>query len=219
MAGLPFGRRALIGGIGAAGLAALTRPAFAQRAEPAKRRARGASKLPARGNFVIRNAYVMTMDATLGDIPRGDIHVRDGAIVSVGARLPASGATSIEGGGTIVLPGLVETHWHMWSALIRSMSGDKPEAAYFRTSVELGNAYQVEDMYADTLLAAAEALHSGITYVQDWCHNLRSPDYARGDLRALADAGIRGRFSYAHAMGMQAGQAMNLADIEVLHGD
>jgi len=27
----------------------------------------------------------------------------------------------------IVMPGLVETHWHMWNTLYRSFAGDKPE--------------------------------------------------------------------------------------------
>jgi cytosine/adenosine deaminase-related metal-dependent hydrolase len=219
MAGLSFGRRSFIGGIGATGLAALTRNAAAQASKPPKSGSHAAGKLPPRGNFVIRDAYVMTMDAGLGDIPRGDLHVRDGAIVAVGTKLQAPGATRIDGKGMIVLPGLVETHWHMWSALTRGLSGDKPEAAYFRASVELGKAYEVDDMYTGALLAAAEALHGGITYVHDWCHNVRGPDYARADLRALADAGVRGRFSYAHAMGMPSGQPVDLADIERLHGD
>ena len=37
----------------------------------------------------------------------------------------------------------------------------------------------------------AEAINSGITFVHDWAHNIRSPDYARADLRALKESGIR----------------------------
>ena len=34
-------------------------------------------------------------------------------------------------------------------------------------------------MYQGTRLAAAEAINSGITFVHDWCHNIRSPDTPR----------------------------------------
>jgi hypothetical protein len=34
--------------------------------------------LPARGEFVVRGGGVLTMDASLGDPPGGDVHVRDG---------------------------------------------------------------------------------------------------------------------------------------------
>jgi hypothetical protein len=36
---------------------------------------RKTGKLPPRGEFVVRNAYVVTMDAKLGDIPVGDVTV------------------------------------------------------------------------------------------------------------------------------------------------
>src|SRR5437660_1718452 len=49
-------------------------------------------RLPARGNVVIRNAYVMTMERDTGDIPNGDVHFKDGAIVAVGPKLNAPGA-------------------------------------------------------------------------------------------------------------------------------
>jgi hypothetical protein len=33
---------------------------------------------PPRGEFIGRNAYIVTMDPKLGDIPNGDVHVRNG---------------------------------------------------------------------------------------------------------------------------------------------
>ncbi len=99
---------------------------------------------------------------------------------------------TINGDGMIVLPGLVETHWHMWNTLLRSMSGDKPEHGYFRTTAALGQKCEPGDMYQGTRLAAAEAINTGITFVHDWCHNIRGFDYAEADLRALRETGIRG---------------------------
>src|SRR3989475_10633498 len=79
-------RRPFLRGAAALGVAARADIAgAAQEASPG----RGSFPLPARGEFVIRGAYVMTMDPTLGDIPRGDVHVKNGAIVAVGAGLKA----------------------------------------------------------------------------------------------------------------------------------
>jgi cytosine/adenosine deaminase-related metal-dependent hydrolase len=175
------------------------------------------AKLPDRDELVIRNAYVMTMDPKLGDMPDADIHVKNGAIVEVGRGMLALTAQVIDGRDMIVLPGFVETHWHMWNTLLRSMSGDKREHGYFPTALALGKAYLPSDMYQGTRLAAAEALNSGITFVHDWCHNIRSPQYAEENLRALRESGIRGRFSYGAAQGHPADQPIDLADLERLH--
>ena len=54
--------------------------------------ARAPNTLPARGEFVIRGATVLTMDAKLGDFERGDVHVRNGAIVAVAPTVAAISA-------------------------------------------------------------------------------------------------------------------------------
>src|SRR5687767_13882035 len=51
---------------------------------------RGPAKpLPERGEFVVRGATVLTMDPAIGDLARGDVHVRDGAIVAVARKIEA----------------------------------------------------------------------------------------------------------------------------------
>jgi hypothetical protein len=106
------------------GLAAFAAsPAFAQKTT----RERPAAKLPPRGEVVLRNAYLMTMDRELGDIPGGDVHIKDGRIAAVGKSLQAPGAAMIDAQRTIVLPGLVETHWHMWNTLLRSFGARRGE--------------------------------------------------------------------------------------------
>src|SRR4029079_11510359 len=163
-----------------------------------------------RGNVIIRNAYVTTMDKEAGDLKDGDVHVREGVVVAVGHKLQAPGATALDGRGMIVLPGLIETHWHMWNTLLRGMSGEKPELGYFRNTAALGQKYEPTDMYQGTRLAAAEAINSGITFVHDWCHNIRSPAYLEQDLRALRESGLRARFSYGAAQGMPNSQGIVL---------
>jgi len=170
--------------------------------------------VPAQGEFLVRDAHVMTMDPALGDLPGARVHVRAGRIVAVGPNVDAPGAQVVDGRGMIALPGLVETHWHMWNTLLRSLSGDQRERGYFPTALALGKAYLPSDMLQGTRLAAAEAINGGITFVHDWCHNIRSPEFADASLRALAESGLRARFSYGAAQGQPGDQPIDLADLE-----
>lgn len=177
---------------------------------------RSVGSLPARGEFVVRNAYVMTMDSALGDLANGDVHVRDGEIVAVGTKLIAPTAENIDGRNTIVLPGLIDTHWHLWTSLFRSLSGDTKERGYFPLSSRLGKAYTPEDMYRAVQFATDEALFSGITTVHDFNHNVRSLDYAKAAVSALTDTGIRARFSYGYYQGQPSEEATNFDSITTL---
>ncbi len=212
---LPMTRRGLLGAAAASALM-ISGAVAAPRPAP---RPQAAPKLPARANVIIRNAYVMTMDKDVGDLKDADLHVREGAIVAIGQKLNAPGATVIDGRGMIVLPGLIETHWHMWNTLLRGMSGEKPDYGYFRTTAMLGRVFEPGDMYQGTRLAAAEAINSGITFVHDWCHNVRNPQFAREDLRALKESGLRARFSYGTMAGQDPKQPLDLADIEKLKNE
>lgn len=203
---------AALGAAGATGLSAS--PLLAQ----ARRDAAGGVRLPARGEFTIANAYVMTMDPSLGDIAGGSVHVRNGEIVAVGKDI-AGGGQHMEANGMIVMPGLVETHWHMWNTLFRSFAGDKPEEGYFPTVARFGQQMTPDDIFQSTRLSAAEAINSGMTFVHSWCHNVRSTAHAEADVRALAEVGIRARHSCGWPQGMPDTQSADQAPLESLAKD
>jgi cytosine/adenosine deaminase-related metal-dependent hydrolase len=188
------------------------RPAHAQGA-PAAPSASG-SDLPSRGDFVVRGGHVLTMDATLGDLPSGDVHVRNGAIVAVGANVNAPGAQVIDGRGMIVMPGFVETHWHLWCTSLRLIiRADDPKEGYFPTSIRVGRHCTPQDSYIGVRLGVAEGLLSGITTVHDWSHNTVSPQHADAEIQALKDIGVRARFSYGTGQGHAADRTMDLTDL------
>ena len=212
-------RRSFIGGIAAVGtVGAIPTPLLAQ-AQMGSTGQASSSGLPARGEFVIRNGFVLTMDSALGDVPRGSVHVRNGEIVAVGADVNAPAAEVIDATDMIVLPGLVETHWHMWNTLFRSFAGDEQAHGYFPTVARYGAVMTPDDMYQGARLSAAEAIYSGMTTVHDWCHNIRSREHAERDIQALKDSGIRARFSYGWSQGQDDKDILNLRDIEALHRD
>src|SRR5215217_8060280 len=217
-------RRGLLGGAAAVGAASLAgRPTESHAATPTGRRGRRqiqdrpAAQLPARGEFVVRGAHVLTMDPALGDLPRGDVHVRDGVIVAIGTDLAAPGATVLDARDTIALPGFVDTHWHLWTSSLRALirNDEAPAYGYFAVTPRVGLEYTPEDAYRAVRLGLAEELYSGITTVHDWSHNILSPAHADADLRALADVGIRARFAYGYSRQLQLEPElpMDVADI------
>src|SRR5580700_9805476 len=109
----PMTRRSLLSRSAAIGTTAILPGGFALSTHtfPAKaaQRSGPVGPLPTRGEFIIRGAYVMTMDPALGDISGGDVHVKGDTIVAVGKALKAPGASMVNGERMIVLPGLVET--------------------------------------------------------------------------------------------------------------
>jgi len=172
-------------------------------------------------NLLIRGGYVLTMDSA-GDLPGGDVHLRDGVIQQIGRNLDEPEAEVIDASGKIVAPGLVDTHWHMWNTLLRGMSDGRPtpdgpdRGGYFATCVGMGRHFLPGDTYAGTRLAAAEAIDAGITTVHDWAHNIRGLDWAEAGLRALGESGLRARFSYGYETGHANDQLMALDDLAAI---
>ena len=200
-----FNRRTLIKGTAAAGIAGAV-PAGVLAQQNAKPAA-----LPARREMLIRGATVISMDGKVGDLPTGDVHIRDGVIVAVGPKIELRGTQVIDGRGMICMPGLIDTHWHLWTSMFRPyVRADIDAVGYFPVSNRLGVLMQPEDSYRSVKLGIAEALSAGVTTVHNWAHNVRSADHADAELSAMRDMGIRGRFAYGPAQGMPDDQTMDL---------
>jgi 5-methylthioadenosine/S-adenosylhomocysteine deaminase len=198
-----FSRRGFIGVVAALGSIGLASCTSASRQSSKLWAAdRSSGTLPPRGEFVVRNAYLVTMDAKLGDIPRGDVHVRNGALVAVGPNLTAPGADELDGINRIALPGFVDTHFHLWGSFARGIVDDG-DFDCFPVMSRIGPVMTPEDAYNSAKLGIAEALYSGLTTIHDWSHNIISGAYADADLRALQDTGIRARFSYGYSRNLQ----------------
>jgi 5-methylthioadenosine/S-adenosylhomocysteine deaminase len=175
---------------------------------------RSAGRLPARGDFVVRGAYIATMDPVLGDMPGADVLVRDGEIIAVGTEVVAENVPIISGAGMLLLPGFVDTHWHLWNSFMRGLIGPGAGRDYFAVKRGLAPYYRPVDFYRAARLALAEAIDSGITTVHNWDHNLRTPEDADANILAQLDMGIRGRFSYGCPDNFARDRLMDLPDLE-----
>ena len=211
-----FDRRTVLAATTALGAAALM-PA---RAAAQARAPAAGTTLPARGEFVVRGAHVLSMDERVGDFAVGDVHVRDGAIVAVGASVAAPGAELIDGKGVICMPGFVDTHWHHWTTFLRPvLRADDPKKTYFPVTFALGLHYTPQDSYRSVRLSLAQALAAGVTTTHNWAHNVRSPAHADAEVQAMRDGGLRGRFAYGCPLGMPNDKPMDLADVARMKRD
>ncbi len=186
---------------------ALVRPSFAQ----------GAAPTVARGHYLLKGGAVVTVDPALGVLPRGDVHVRDGRIEAVGAELSAPGADTIDATDMIVMPGFVDTHYHMWSALGRNFIGDG--FGYFPAKNATSAHYQPVDFYTSVMLGLVELANAGVTTVHNWSHNTRTPAHADAELQAHRESLLRARYAYGHIDRMPRNQPLDYTDIDRVQRD
>jgi 5-methylthioadenosine/S-adenosylhomocysteine deaminase len=184
--------------VGAGAVAANAIPALA----PQRARAQTGS------NFMLRGGYIMTIDPALGDIADGDLLVEGGKITAVGKGLAGGNAEQIDARGMIVMPGLIDTHTHMWNSIWRSSP-----RAYIDNQVKLGPHYRPEDSYNAVRLCALEMLNGGITTVHAWEHNCRTPAHVDAELRALKELGMRALYSYGYTHDIPNDKVSNLEDM------
>src|ERR1700729_276963 len=164
------------------------------------------------GRILFKGGTIVTMDPKVPNLSTGDVLVDSGRIAAVG--------------GSIVMPGLIDAHHHMWLGVMRRMMPDVNDLfAYIGVVAEtLGAHYRPLDMYLSTKLTAVASLDAGITTIIDACHSSRSPAHTDAALDALDDAGIRVLHMVGAAMDKKASAAHLPADLKRLadnwnHGD
>lgn len=124
-------------------------------------------------NTLFTNAIVLTMDGKLNQFDRGAVAVKDDLIVAVGPEAEItkeySADETIDCGGKVLMPGLVNAHTHVPMTLLRGLADD------LRLDVWLmGYMLPVEREFVTpefvrlgTLLACAEQIRSGVTTFND----------------------------------------------------
>ena len=112
--------------------------------------------------LVFRDATVLTMDGA-GVLEHADVLVTGATITAVGPRLPVpDGTVEIDAAGGIVMPGMIDTHRHMWQTAMRAYGADWTLTQYFVWYyLEHGAKFRPEDVRAGNLLSAWDALEAG----------------------------------------------------------
>ena len=153
---------------------------------------------------VLRGGTVLTMDPQRSVLEGADVLVVGQRIEAIGPALPVpEGTVEIDASGGIVMPGMIDTHRHMWQTAVRGYGADWTLTQYFVWNyLEHGRKFRPQDVYAGNLLSGLEALEAGVTTSVDWSHNLHTVDHADAAVDALEE--VPGRFVFAYG-NIQAG--------------
>ena len=146
--------------------------------------------------LLVKNArLVTTMDDERWRIPGGGLFVRDNAIEQIGPTegLPATADRVIDAGDWIVLPGLVNTHHHLYQTLTRALPGAQNAELFewLRTLYPIWAGLTDEAVYVSAQVGLAELILSGCTTTSD--HLYIFPNDARLDaeIEAARELGVR----------------------------
>ena len=147
---------------------------------------------------VFRRGLVLTMDDAHTVIEGGDVLVVGNDVAAVGRDLEVpEGTVEIDATDGIVMPGMIDTHRHMWQTAMRGYGADWTLTQYFVWNyLEHGRKFRPQDIYAGNLLSAIEAIDAGVTTTVDWSHGLVTVDHAEAAVDALEE--VPGRFVFAY---------------------
>jgi 5-methylthioadenosine/S-adenosylhomocysteine deaminase len=135
---------------------------------------------------LLRGGCVLTLGAKTPNFASADVLIEDGRIAQVSPGLRARDAEVVDATDTIVMPGFVDAHRHVWESLFRNLNGS-PAA-----SPEVyGSHFGADDVYAATLVGLVGAIEAGITTVVDWFEAGTDAESVDAAFQAHADSGIR----------------------------
>jgi cytosine/adenosine deaminase-related metal-dependent hydrolase len=145
--------------------------------------------------MLIKGGSIVTMDAAIKDLPRGDLLIENGRIAAIAPHLVSGDAEIVDAADMIVLPGLVNAHVHTWQSGLRGIAGDWTVGKYMQAMHGgLAGHFEPDDVYIANLMGALNALNAGTTTLVDWCHCNRSPEITDAAIAGLAASGARALF-------------------------
>ena len=137
--------------------------------------------------ILLEGGCVLSLERKVGNFRRADVLIEDDVVSEIGENLRARDAEIIDASDTIVMPGFVDTHRHLWESLFRGRGN---------TAKVAGSDYTADDVYAATLVGLLGAAEAGITTVVDWAE-VPFGEHIQAALQAHSDAGLRTVFVHA----------------------
>ncbi len=145
--------------------------------------------------LLIKNIHTLiTMDEKRRELHNAAIFIRDHVIVSVGqlSDMPLETPDEvIDLSHHVVIPGLINTHHHMFQSLTRVMAQDSELFHWLKTLYPIWSRLRGEDIYISAKLAMAELILSGCTTSSDHLYLFPNGVQLEDEIRAAQEMGMR----------------------------
>jgi cytosine deaminase len=116
-------------------------------------------------DLILRNARLASGDAARASV---DIAIADGRIAAIAPRI-AGDDESVDAGGRLVSPGLVESHFHLDKALILDRCEppkDRRATDHMKRTAAIKHTFTEEDVYARASATLEQCLLNGVTHMR-----------------------------------------------------
>ena len=152
--------------------------------------------------LLIRGGQVYDHDGDVHKPAVADILIEDDKIASVGSSLAVDGPHEvIDATGRLVVPGLINAHYHSHDTLCRGLFEELPLEMWLLYTLPMGANRSKEELRARTLVGAVESLHCGITTVQDMLGLVPLDDARHRRCHRGLSRGGNSRGVFAHGLG------------------
>lgn len=145
--------------------------------------------------FVKNIHTLVTMDEARRELTDGALFIRDGVIEWVGQtterEFDADEVLDLR--GHVVIPGMVNTHHHMYQTLTRVIPGcqDSELFGWLKTLYPIWAGMRAQHVYVSALLAMAELMLSGCTTSSDHLYIFPNDCTLDDEIRAAQEIGLR----------------------------
>jgi putative selenium metabolism protein SsnA len=157
----------------------------------------GSRAMEASSMLLVGNGTLITQDEHLPLIEDGCVAIQDGLIAEVGGtadlqrKHPA--AQFVNAHGRVIMPGLINTHMHLYSTFARGLALKDESPGNFLEILErlwwrLDRVLTLEDVYLSAIAALIDCIKNGTTTIFD--HH-SSPGAVTGSLFRIAEAARR----------------------------
>src|SRR6185369_7389299 len=153
---------------------------------------------------LLKGGTVLSLDPKIGDFDSADVLIDGAKIAAVAPKLadvPAD-ALVVDASHSIVMPGFVDTHRHMWEGQLRGILPDGRLSDYTRDITGAARAvFRPDDARVGDLVSALGAINAGVTTVLDWSHIGNSPEHTDAAIDGLRESGIRAVYAFGGGAG------------------
>ena len=150
--------------------------------------------------ILLKGGCVLSLDPQVGDFDTADVLIEGSRIAAVGPNLSAT-ATVVDVSNTIVMPGFIDTHRHMWQGALRNSLPNGLLSDYVRVILGLRGVMRPEDARIGDLVTALGAINAGVTTILDWSHIGNSPEHTDAAIDGLRESGIRAVYGFGSGAG------------------